>query len=802
MAKAGSMMRVLLAILRIRFWWIFALLVAAIFILAFGMGIIIQGAAESILIPFGLLAVVISWGLAKSRLKTWQVILIFAIIGILGLFIRIARLDVPSVNFIISLPLLNAKIILWLYDKTIPDLANQLEFLNDFTGRAGGLAIRLGEYAKGIMIGFNAYDLATRAFIWGFLIWLITGWSGWVLARGKNALMALAPAIILLAFISDYTGRGFLETWLLLLITITLMGLARYDAQARDWIRKGVDFSDSISWDTALAVGSVLIGVALITWFAPSISVKALVDTIRDWQKPQKNSIAESLGLVPPPKYGDTKPYVSPGLPQSHLLTGGPELEKTVALIISTGEQPSNPYGGVPVPVHRYYWRDVIFDIYTGSGWSSSPIENLNYDAGKELVDKPPPNYQVVQQTIKSLLPNENRVYWSGVLRSSNKPLQVAWRSKPGDISNDPLGGADMLGALIPVNEYKVESLYPQVSELQLRQASDNYPAWIQAHYMSLPAIPERVLSLARDVTASATTPYDRAKAIENYLRQIPYSLDVPSPPVNRDVADFFLFDLKKGYCDYYATAMVVMARATGLPARLVTGYATGTYDPTSATYIVTEANAHSWVEIYFPEYGWIEFEPTGAFPPIDLTGKNIVPPTPILPPAEGQSALAQAFSNLPEAAKYIATSLIGLLLILFIWTAIDKWWVFRRPVAAALTVIFKRMEHMGYRVSQQVRSTETPYEFSSLLQTQIKPYMSRYFPARFLRPAIIETEFITRLYVQAIFSQHMPAKSEALKAFAAWNNLRWRLQLVRFFKFLGKKNPWRGSGRKKSSKQ
>ena len=151
-----------------------------------------------------------------------------------------------------------------------------------------------------------------------------------------------------------------------------------------------------------------------------------------------------------------------------------------------------------------------------------------------------------------------------------------------------------------------------------MRESPSVYPDWVASQFLSLPdSVPARVLALARDLTASASTPYDRALAIENYLREFPYTLEVDAPPPGRDVADYFLFDLKQGYCDYYATSMVVLARAAGLPARLVIGYANGAYDFESAQYIVTENYAHSWVEIYFANIGWVEFEPTASQPAI-----------------------------------------------------------------------------------------------------------------------------------------------------------------------------------------
>ncbi len=136
--------------------------------------------------------------------------------------------------------------------------------------------------------------------------------------------------------------------------------------------------------------------------------------------------------------------------------------------------------------------------------------------------------------------------------------------------------------------------------------------------YLQLPEdLPKRLVELANGLVMGSTTPYDRVRAIESYLRKVPYSLDVPEPPKDQDVVDYYLFDLKQGYCDYSASALVVLARAAGIPARLVMGYAQGAYDAQNQVYVVTEADAHSWPEVYFTGIGWVEFEPTAAQPEI-----------------------------------------------------------------------------------------------------------------------------------------------------------------------------------------
>jgi transglutaminase-like putative cysteine protease len=162
---------------------------------------------------------------------------------------------------------------------------------------------------------------------------------------------------------------------------------------------------------------------------------------------------------------------------------------------------------------------------------------------------------------------------------------------------------------------YDVTSWATDVAIDQLRSDSTDYPADVQATYLQLPAsLPQRVRDLAERIVGSAHTPYDKAIRLQDYLRlTYPYRLDVPPPPAGRDVVDYFLFEAPGGFCTYYASAMAVMLRAEQVPARVVTGFASGEYDPQHDAYRVPASAAHAWVEVYFPTYGWIEFEPTAT---------------------------------------------------------------------------------------------------------------------------------------------------------------------------------------------
>ena len=124
--------------------------------------------------------------------------------------------------------------------------------------------------------------------------------------------------------------------------------------------------------------------------------------------------------------------------------------------------------------------------------------------------------------------------------------------------------------------------------------------------------ITDRTLELAVTITEGLEMPYDKAIAVTSWLRQnIQYSRITDSPPEDVEPIDWFLFDYQIGYCNFYASAEVIMLRSLGIPARLAAGYARGEYTPSDGLYQVEGEDSHSWPEVYFPGYGWIEFEPT-----------------------------------------------------------------------------------------------------------------------------------------------------------------------------------------------
>lgn len=166
---------------------------------------------------------------------------------------------------------------------------------------------------------------------------------------------------------------------------------------------------------------------------------------------------------------------------------------------------------------------------------------------------------------------------------------------------------------------YSGLSQLPMFERARLQTAGTDYPEVVRATYLQLPEIDSRIVVLARQATEHATTPYDKAAALENYLKtKFAYTLDLTGNP-GKDPLARFLFETRAGHCEYFASAMTVMLRTLGIPAREVNGFLPGEYNDLGGDYIVRASDAHSWVEAYFPGNGWVVFDPTPAAPALTV---------------------------------------------------------------------------------------------------------------------------------------------------------------------------------------
>jgi transglutaminase-like putative cysteine protease len=284
-----------------------------------------------------------------------------------------------------------------------------------------------------------------------------------------------------------------------------------------------------------------------------------------------------------------------------------------------------------------YYMRTITYDLYTGHGWSISEGPDRQVAAGDRIFPGYTPErplaataFAVETITIQVQRNSGRNVFTPGYPTTAFLPLLV---HEPG---GRPLLGALQSGVVLQEGKgYQITAAISTATEAMLAGAGTAYPPEITATYLRQDHVTQRTTQLARTIVtaASATDPYHEARALADYLRTDPsftYATVAPLPSdPNRDLVDFFLFDKngRRGYCEYFASAMVVMARTLGLPARVAVGYAPGERVATGI-YEYRERNAHAWAEIFFPGYGWQTFEATKSLAPVvRLAGSGVVPP-------------------------------------------------------------------------------------------------------------------------------------------------------------------------------
>ncbi len=317
------------------------------------------------------------------------------------------------------------------------------------------------------------------------------------------------------------------------------------------------------------------------------------------------------------------------------------------------------------------YHRAVTFAEYTGTGWKSGLTEPR-----LRTVDEPPFHFPTASWSNKDRL----TIYYAEVdlpnvvftpqyprtmyFPSAEMYMVDSFRGKGRDMANTPavlVAPFSLETGLV----YSVMNRLPSVPPSELKNlpdfARDDRRWMMLAPYLQLPQnLPPRVRDLAGKLTEGKTRPWERASILCAYLQQnFTYNLNVPFYPEGVDTVDHFLFEAKEGYCEQFASALCVMARSVGLPARYVTGYLPGTYNPLSGFYEIKANDAHAWVEIFIPGNGWTIFDPVPGGEPNPSLGE----------PQADQWLLESLFKYLgvPEGVRRLAPSLVRLAIALAI---------------------------------------------------------------------------------------------------------------------------------------
>jgi hypothetical protein len=286
-------------------------------------------------------------------------------------------------------------------------------------------------------------------------------------------------------------------------------------------------------------------------------------------------------------------------------------------------------------------------------------------------------------------------------------------------------------------------------------------------------------------LTTTEPTQYDRALAIEQYLRGFEYTLDLEEPPEYHDLVDYFIFELGKGYCDYFATSMVVLSRAAGIPARLVTGYAASTYDLERDQYIVTADQAHSWAELYFPGFGWVTFEPTPGRPQLDRLDQREQSFEDLADSMETDPLDQTLGRRLSKLIPNNLFSLVGQLIIAAFLAVVASHWIeflllkTTQP-SRMFALVYHRMRKSAKGLHLLIRETDTPLEFSEVLTAHLAKLGSSGLLSEVLHTAPQAAAMILKNCNLAAFSKHLPDKDDIQRVIAAWRWLRWRFFLAR----------------------
>jgi len=762
-------------------------LLSASICLALAVGQVLRGATWFLLMPVSLSAVLSGWLLAGSRINPKRAWVVLAVLGLVGIALFVAGLGRPLGRLIVSVFSLVPQVVLRVFDRGLVDFGPLRFAWTELANHVAGILSRAWVWFAAIFAGKTLIDPLVAVLVWNLVLWFVGAWAAWRLRRNHQVLLALAPGGIVMASVLDYV-RGDVGLLILYLgCLLALMGIVGNEWRLTQWKRRNVDFSESIPLESLVATGMVTVALVLSAAGTPSISWRELVKKIRERDSSSEDRVAQSLGLQPSTDVAGSEAYSSAGLPRSHILTGPPELLQELVMTVSTGELPPVPEN-VPDALNEihprsYHWRTITYDRYSGVGWSSSQAREVLLPADTPLLDSPA-NYRLVSQHIIRNPDQGDSAYWTGILAQVDSDVEIAWRAEPPADPN-PADDGDMLGALVNVDEYNVVSYVPRVSLSELRASGSDYPPQISNKYLELPeSTPERVIALARQLTLASPTPFDRAVAIESYLRTFPYTLDVEPPPPGRDIADYFLFTAKKGYCDYYASSMVVLARAAGLPARLVIGYASGDYSFSTAEYVVRQKDAHSWVDIYFSGIGWVEFEPTANQPAIVREGTTASEPSPGLP--GGLSALSwlklQWYTLFSTLGGQLLTAGIGIILLLVLWQLLEVGRLYLLSPRKAVVLIYSRMGKVAMRMLPGLHPGYTPHQFQLALFARFREEKISLKRSLLLRVEP-DVEHIISLFVAQVFSQHSPTRKQVNGGIRSWARVRWRLWVARFGK-------------------
>ncbi len=515
--------------------------------------------------------------------------------------------------------LILAPVVAWNGAATAIHLAHPLD--GDIAGPAGISLHPLTVWWSRIADGSAGTDPSLYLFLICALMWVTGGWLSWCVLRWRKPMLGLIPgaaafATNLLNDVVPGDQNGYTLT--VLVLTLALMLWSNYTGSIVSAERAHVKLTGDARWDFW---ESGLVAMAALIVLGIMLPPLSTVDRTADAQ----SSLFTSWAVLQQ-RLNHPGVFTSNGSGSTGTTGFSTDVPLNGALVRT--KDVVFTYTQVGTYAGPKYFRGVDVTVTAGGEWRYAGLSGLNVPVHKDQVPTYGEDYQALAEAgfdIRMQRPpigNANILFY---------PDELLWVDRESSASQVPLS-VDTFGQLMTIDRlstlspptssgsYKVAVQYSTATEAQLKAAGTSYPDWVRQlatlppTYRS-PDVQARIHTLAQSIVAQAgaVNPYDEATAIELYLRDnFTYTLTTATPP-GRDSIDYFLFDSKKGYCEFFATAMGDMLRSLGIPTRLVNGFGPGQYDQASHSWVVHGDDAHTWVESYFPTFGWIPFEPTPA---------------------------------------------------------------------------------------------------------------------------------------------------------------------------------------------
>ena len=521
------------------------------------------------------------------------------------------------------------------------------------------LARRLRVWTVDVSAGTPATENLVFAIFLSVLFWLLAHNAIWHVIRLDRVWRAIIPAgLVLVINNAFYEGENNVNVFVLGFMFFALMLVVHNHTRTREyeWRRQRMHFSSRIHRGFIRAGGLITIIILLLTQLIPLGESES-----------SRERLEEFLQSNPMQAITELWQRAFADLEGSSLSTtdyyGGDRLDLTGAVQLSDEPVMSVQISGVSPNSTRFYWRSTVFETYDGRGWEHQrsvrafkESEGMTFNAGNYLAR------QNVVQEVTMQVRSTRLIHALAQIQQIDDLIVEAELNCVGGgtncINENRESDVSLIRSRDPIrsnDNYTAVSSISTADAAQLRAAGTDYPQWVKDNYLQgASLLSPQAAAIAQSILTEngANNPYDAAKYIEQWLRTIEYDESIPAPPFNRDPIDYFLFDIQRGYCTYYASTMVMMLRSQGIPARMATGFAQGEYQG-SGTYLVKENDAHTWVEVYFPSYGWINFEPTADESPLDRAGDpsfnpdlNLSTPEPTITPTPQLSATPEPQQN------------------------------------------------------------------------------------------------------------------------------------------------------------